>query len=138
TRRDDSEHDAYDVRGGPGALLRCGPGLPRRIFALIQDKSIETDVLLTDPHATKRKRTALRHPRRRTQARTSSGSVKSTWPKASADPRPMRFTIAMVCAIVIVSGRTLSSGRYIALPERGVGACGRNTATQPLPSGSST
>jgi hypothetical protein len=50
---------------------------------------------------------------------------------------PMRFTIAMAWTIVIPGGRTQSAGRYITLPDMGVGACGRNMATQPLSSGSS-
>jgi hypothetical protein len=49
----------------------------------------------------------------------------------------MRFTIAMAWIIVMRSGRTRSAGRYITLPDMGMGACGRNTATQSFSSGSS-
>jgi hypothetical protein len=42
----------------------------------------------------------------------------------------MCFTIAMAWTIVMPNGRTRSAGRYITLPDIGVGACGRNTVTQ--------
>jgi hypothetical protein len=37
---------------------------------------------------------------------------------------------------VMPSGRIRSAGRYMTLPDIGVGACGRNTLTQPFSSGS--
>jgi hypothetical protein len=39
---------------------------------------------------------------------------------------PMRFTIDMASTIVIDNRRTRSAGKYITLPEIGVGACGKN------------
>src|SRR5262249_50125104 len=35
------------------------------------------------------------------------------------------------------NGRVRFAGRYITLPDMGVGACGRNTVTQPFSNGSS-
>ena len=49
----------------------------------------------------------------------------------------MRFMIVMASSIVMLSGRTRSAGKYMTLPDIGVGACGRKTLAQPFSSGSS-
>ena len=72
-----------------------------------------------------------------TYAPAPAGSLRSAPRRASADPTPMCFTIAMAWTIVMSKGRTRSAGRYITLPDIGVGACGRNTVTQSFSSGSS-
>ena len=51
-----------------------------------------------------------------------AGSVRSAPRRTLADPTPIRFTIAMAWAIVMPNGRTRSAGRYITLPDIGVGA----------------
>jgi hypothetical protein len=42
---------------------------------------------------------------------------------------PMRFTIDIASTIVMANMRTRSAGKYITLPDIGVGACGRKTVT---------
>src|SRR6188508_2854461 len=51
-----------------------------------------------------------------------AGSVRSAPRRTLADPTPISFTIAMAWAIVMPNGRTRSAGRYITLPDIGVGA----------------
>ena len=49
----------------------------------------------------------------------------------------MRLMIAMASTMVMSSGRTRPAGRYMTLPDIGVGAWGRKTLDQPFSSGSS-
>jgi hypothetical protein len=44
----------------------------------------------------------------------------------------------MASTIVMFNGRTRAAGKYMTLPDIGIGACGRNTHSQPFYSGSIT
>ena len=50
---------------------------------------------------------------------------------------PMRLTSVIASTMLISSGRTRADRKIHYVPDVGVGACGRNTATQPSWSGSS-
>ena len=57
------------------------------------------------------------------------GCFRSAPRSASPDPTPIRFMIDMASTIAISSGLTRSAGKYMTLPDIGVGACGRKTLT---------
>src|SRR6185295_4867964 len=52
------------------------------------------------------------------------GSARSTLRSALADPEPMCFTTLIASIIVMSKSRTRFAGRYMMLPDIGVGACG--------------
>jgi hypothetical protein len=62
----------------------------------------------------------------RTRDYQGSGSLRSTPRRAVADPTPIAFTSDMAWTIVMFSGRTRPVGRYIRLPDIGVGVARRS------------